>query len=547
MLKLVLLIVIAQAVIGHPATPAAPAVPEEQKTFATNWLISAIGGSNDDNTNVNVNVADNSGNPLLKFNAATRIAVVGAGPAGLFAARQLSRAGYTNVVVFEKSNRWGGLVSTINFDGHAVDFTTRFIPAINSEGPGTQPLLQSMIDQYGLATRTTSAAVTYVDISGSQPIALAMPHIFADFFAPGGAGPNAIVADLVWGFEVLRVVNAVPGIAGCNAALGIPAGTSFGNWAQAINHPAFIRLAEYTNDMLLGGPSPQQDACAFLKIRSHFMPGDIVAVLRTFGLTNTAPLPLSDALRSCLNPAVNFNRKMFVNGYQSFFDAIVQNENFQVVTNAKVVSIKQKTQNILRVRLSDGSRWVFDKVVVAATPDIASQFIDDTLQIAPYLTAFSAPHYVTVNAFDTVPSTEITPFPATSPHVFNSVIYPAAYQLATTNMPDAVIGMNKEFDDSGLVIAIGYSPLGGTNRDFRLRAKSAVQSMGYKTQGQVFNLDVAYPVYATADQTGNGFFATIDALQGSSGHFFVGEAFSGYGVPSILAETTRVIGAGFMA
>jgi len=50
-----------------------------------------------------------------------RIAIVGAGPAGLSAAWALKRKGYRNVTVFEKTDRPGGKCLTIEYEGHAID------------------------------------------------------------------------------------------------------------------------------------------------------------------------------------------------------------------------------------------------------------------------------------------------------------------------------------------------------------------------------------------------------------------------------------------
>ena len=50
-----------------------------------------------------------------------RVAIVGAGAAGLTAAWSLNKNGYDNVTVFEKSDRVGGKCETIEVDNHAID------------------------------------------------------------------------------------------------------------------------------------------------------------------------------------------------------------------------------------------------------------------------------------------------------------------------------------------------------------------------------------------------------------------------------------------
>jgi hypothetical protein len=50
-----------------------------------------------------------------------RIAIVGAGPAGLATAWLLKKNGYRNVTVFEKAGRVGGKCLTFDYQGHAID------------------------------------------------------------------------------------------------------------------------------------------------------------------------------------------------------------------------------------------------------------------------------------------------------------------------------------------------------------------------------------------------------------------------------------------
>lgn len=54
------------------------------------------------------------------------IAIIGAGPSGLAAALELKDLGYTNVTVFEKENRVGGKVHTLNSNGLAAELGAVF-------------------------------------------------------------------------------------------------------------------------------------------------------------------------------------------------------------------------------------------------------------------------------------------------------------------------------------------------------------------------------------------------------------------------------------
>lgn len=62
-----------------------------------------------------------SGSPSGSKRADPRIAIVGAGAAGLTAAWALKKGGYTNVTVFEKADRVGGKCLTFEYENHAID------------------------------------------------------------------------------------------------------------------------------------------------------------------------------------------------------------------------------------------------------------------------------------------------------------------------------------------------------------------------------------------------------------------------------------------
>jgi len=50
-----------------------------------------------------------------------KVAIVGAGPAGLTAAIELQRAGFKNIVVFESCTQVGGISKTVNYKGNRID------------------------------------------------------------------------------------------------------------------------------------------------------------------------------------------------------------------------------------------------------------------------------------------------------------------------------------------------------------------------------------------------------------------------------------------
>ena len=50
-----------------------------------------------------------------------KIVIIGAGPAGLTAALELQRSGFSNIAIFESDSQVGGIAKTINYNGNRID------------------------------------------------------------------------------------------------------------------------------------------------------------------------------------------------------------------------------------------------------------------------------------------------------------------------------------------------------------------------------------------------------------------------------------------
>ena len=70
-----------------------------------------------------------------------RVAVIGAGLAGLAAARRLCHEGGVQAIVLEKSGRPGGLAITLDHDGHRVDIGPH---RIHTQLPEAQAVFDEM-------------------------------------------------------------------------------------------------------------------------------------------------------------------------------------------------------------------------------------------------------------------------------------------------------------------------------------------------------------------------------------------------------------------
>ena len=63
----------------------------------------------------------------MPIDRSARIAIVGAGPAGLSTAWFLAREGYTDVTVLEKLGQVGGLCKSLTVDGMSYDLGANYL------------------------------------------------------------------------------------------------------------------------------------------------------------------------------------------------------------------------------------------------------------------------------------------------------------------------------------------------------------------------------------------------------------------------------------
>lgn len=91
----------------------------------------------------------------------SRIAIIGAGPAGLSTAWFLLKQGYKQVTVLEKLGRVGGLCKSITIDGSSYDLGANYLTWAYTE-------TLAIADEVG-AKRYKEKPYTSIDVKGKQP------------------------------------------------------------------------------------------------------------------------------------------------------------------------------------------------------------------------------------------------------------------------------------------------------------------------------------------------------------------------------------------
>lgn len=82
----------------------------------------------------------------MPANTTKRIAIIGAGPAGLTAAELLKQKGYTNVTVFERSERAGGKCYSLDHDGRSYEMGAGIVAENNR-------VVLQLAKQFGVTTK----------------------------------------------------------------------------------------------------------------------------------------------------------------------------------------------------------------------------------------------------------------------------------------------------------------------------------------------------------------------------------------------------------
>lgn len=256
-----------------------------------------------------------------------RIAVIGAGPAGLSSARELQRLGYTNVVVFEKEPEAGGKSHTVVFAGKPHDL------GATMGVKGKYAEIQRLAQEQGQTEIPFPKQVHY-DLSRGGP-----------------AEKRKFVDSVKLAFQALRymlhhAILAGPGERG----LDVPPLELADPWPVVMKRRGLGRFGDQMTTYLTGYGYGGPETPAVFGERML----DVSAIL---GAAVSAPI-------------------MWENGTQPIWKGVAR--GLDVRTNVEVARIERDAEGV-SVSLEGGAApQRFDKVIMAVDPRSALRLLDAT-------------------------------------------------------------------------------------------------------------------------------------------------------------------------
>jgi hypothetical protein len=467
-----------------------------------------------------------------------KIAVVGAGAAGLTTAYMLKQLGYDDVTVFEKDSEVGGFARTRFIDGKPYDLATMFVPGSTMSGAGIEPLLDEMIETSG------EPLVPAVDFGAL--VVTPQGNVYSDRSLPILAAcstPEAVAGckqQLLDGFALHTRFMQCLAQGQTPVACGIAnEGETLVPWAARNNITLYVQLMLYTADGLgatgdLGRGAP---SLALMAPLSHWMPAETHRALTQLGVpASDIPATLPN-LRSLF--AANAQRWWFFeNGYQTFFQSLADAAELNVELGSTVTSIRHQLWRPVRpvsvtVTKSNGTtrEHRFDKVIVTTPPGAAASMLPSgSLQGNLLLTAVAGgfPTNVYLAPVSGLPLVATNNLP--NPFAFwvkDPRIEPSATALPATRP----FFWQRRFANPDYMILGVYN-----YQDVSTEASfGAVQSYASSTFGMTVGpyehlISVKFP---SAPKDFTAWTLGWTFLQGFQGMYFAGEAFQGSGVPAI--------------
>ena len=405
----------------------------------------------------------------------TRIAIIGAGPAGLSAAMELAELGYRNVVVFEKEPQVGGKCRSFIHEGRAYDLGANLTtPRYTSIRP--------LAAKLGLTPRTI-AERRIVNLSDETFASLADASVLEKLVVRGGASLYA----------QLRHLTGIDrdGYAGLRDGVERP----FSAWLDRHGLGRFRELFEV------------------LFVAYGY--GRMLDLPAAYALKFFDPIHLDASVDIVLGQPVPFTTD-FVEGFAELWARVVAHWGIDVRLSASVQAIHRSPRGV-SVRWTDASGVShddpFDKLVLACPLQSTPSFLDVSPAEAELFSQIRTNEYfVTLARIKGVPDV-------------STYVYPYARQV-TPGWP--TVFYPPVADDDGLFVFYAYGGDGVDTDVVRARIREVVADEAFRGELVEFvhTERWEYFPHVSSEAMRAGFYDRLEALQGEWHTYYVGELLS---------------------
>ena len=411
---------------------------------------------------------DSSQNPSL------RIAIAGAGIAGLVAAHTLRNLGYRNITIFEALDRIGGKVHTIERDGCLYELGAIFLL-------DSYKTISALAKQYNVLLTRRSEKTTI--ISNGKPVS-PMKFMHAEY---------SWMAIIRAQFRLFRILSKLknldtPGFSNVAPELY----QNFKDFAARNKLEPFVHLFE---PAIIGygyGYLDQTPALYYLKM-----------------LRSLVRFMLKDQLNSTLGLNLG-TMKMFDEGYQGFLQKIA--DDFDVRVNARITEVRrEQVEGSIRINITTNkSKETFDRLIISSVPAHTMEFLDANDEEKEIFSRVRFYHF------------KVTQFYGQGLPPRGSLIFEDS--VSVRGLPGSI---GKLAPESNIYQA--YQMYWGevSEKELEQRLEEAVSSIGGKIEEIVTSETFAYfPHFSEEDLLNLRPYGRLDRMQGRNGTYYIGGLFN---------------------
>ena len=206
---------------------------------------------------------------LSTFAAGDRLAVVGAGFAGLTAAVSLQQLGH-NVTIFEREDRVVPILRSVMLDGTTYDYlSVALLPLEQVQGGKFMSALAAKYKQPYQPQPASANSISFDNATGPSPVpVLVQPYLTSE------QGKQRLVSEVARGFAISQGLDMLPPSPLSAVAAGSTSiDETWAQWAAAhSNSSLYDILGDLLVDSSLSGPNAPKPAAVTLNVLRNYGP-----------------------------------------------------------------------------------------------------------------------------------------------------------------------------------------------------------------------------------------------------------------------------------